>query len=194
MGNFYHNITVKGVPRKQLKEYLQENRIDAFLSKTHQNYTVIYSRFDDNPNVLSTAISKKFHCSTLLSLVYDDDIFKYLLCKDGDERDDYSDNTEFEYRQELELATMTGRKFNRQKPQSRFSGGNIPLLMQEFLQDCSANKIEKILHEREYTFATDRHADLFKLLGLPAVSVGYGYEYIHNEDYPPELSGEFEKT
>lgn len=42
----------------------------------------------------------------------------------------------------------------------------------------------------QYVFAIDRHAALVEVLGLPSQAVGFGFEYIENDELPDDLDPE----
>jgi hypothetical protein len=70
-------------------------------------------------------------------------------------------------------------------------GGNAKRLCAAF--NCNnVAEVERILRVswKEYPDTTDRHADLFRVLGLPDLAVGKGFEAIAQGYLPEGLSGD----
>ena len=192
MGNFYMNISIQGAPRNAVKDYLTQKQIDAFISQEHDFWTVIFPIENGDPEQLGMKISEKLGCVTMSCSVYDDDIFRYALFRSGREIDRYTDNVLAEHALEADYFEAMEEEFTNEIPDSRFSGGNVSALAGEFKAQKAESTLHEILTNEDYTFATDRHSDLFTALGLPSVAVGIGYCYITSGDYPSEYSGEFE--
>jgi hypothetical protein len=62
-------------------------------------------------------------------------------------------------------------------------GGNIKLLADIFNVKSEITELKSILYStfdkgKQYSAAMDRHTDLVKLLKLPEVSIGFGYNYV----------------
>ena len=154
--------------------------LKAFVSPAEGKYTVIYPELMQfaSPSLqdIWARVSKKLKVAIIVTSVYDDDTLQYELWKNGELVDHYESDP-----------SAMGDESKPDTPQ----GGNPNLLCATY--HCTdESKIKTILYlshiDKKYVFETDRHKDLAASLGLPGISVGYGYEYINQGEIPPGLT------
>lgn len=180
MGAFYTNLTMKGPSQEEILKAFRGRQ--AYISPTVDGNTVVYDEQceEQSPAVLtdlSSKLSKELNCLVLIVLNHDDDILFYRLYNKGELVDEYCSSPE---------------NFEETDEPSGPKGGNSELLTNLF-KAGNKSSIEEILRsnpfvEDKYAFATERHADLVKALGLPAWAVGYGYAYIAQGEIPGGLT------
>lgn len=178
MGNFYVNITAKGPKQQDLANYLRGKNSSAFLSPTIAGVTTIYEAGCDRQefkyiSALTADLSRELTCPALAVVNHDDDWFGYEFYRDGLLDHEYD--------------AWPGY-FDPDVGPAPPAGGNAASLCQAFGGDVG--EVERVLrrgHEDEgrYVFQIERHDALVKALGLPDLSVGYGYKYLSRGDFPP---------
>jgi hypothetical protein len=112
MGNYYSNITLYKAEQEELTNYLSNKRVEAYVSPTINNYTIVYLDYlkyskvkDFIPNtreiwdtygsnqatliILASHLSQRFYCSALSVCVDNDYGFWYHLNKNGERLDEY---------------------------------------------------------------------------------------------------------
>jgi hypothetical protein len=179
MGAFYVNYTVKGADRKSIIKALSGR--SAFVSPERNGYTVVFDKESDsqNQNViakLAAQLSASLHCSVLTVLNHDSDILWYQLYESGTLTDQYNSTPDY-WLPKSEPALP--------------DGGDTRRLCAAF--ECSdVAEVERTLRVswKEYPDATDRHAHLVRVLGLPSFAVGYGFAAITRGYLPDGMSVE----
>jgi hypothetical protein len=163
-------------------EYLTQQGLRAYVSPTVKRVTVIGEAQCDTQkehvlDALAARLSKQFDCPALAVLNHDDDVLLYKLYIHGLPSDAYDSTPGY-----FEGARSPVPK-----------GGNARLLCTTFGAGQNADPVEKILRSRSgrgYMSEMDRHGDLAEALGLPAFSVGFGYEYLDSGELPEGLAAE----
>jgi hypothetical protein len=70
------------------------------------------------------------------------------------------------------------------------AGGNGGLVAETLDVPESARRVHRILHEEEFALQIERHEELARTLGLPEISVGFGYRYLERGEFPSDLTQE----
>jgi hypothetical protein len=78
-------------------------------------------------------------------------------------------------------------EFSNRRPASIPEGGSEQTLVAIFKVAEAEKRVKEILHEREYAVQIERHAELAEALGLPSISVGFGYRYLERGELPIDL-------
>lgn len=170
MGQTFANITVKGQKQNILIDYLNKFKRNAYVSPSVNDFVVVYDEYSESNleelSKLSLQISKDLCCVTFSIAIYDESWFAYELYENGNCIDEYISSGKDAFPEggnTLKLCTILGAK------------GTI-------------NKVRPILREptteKVYLFASQRHQELVKKLGLSIWSTDIigGYQYIDEEE------------
>ena len=180
MGSFYVNHIVKSESGAGVLKALAGR--SAFIAKAGDGCVMVFDEESDSQNAevmfnLGAELSGQLECPVLAVLNHDDDILAYGLFENGELTDQYNSAPDY-FDPDGELAD----------PQ----GGDAKRLAKAFGSQ-NADRVGEILRkssygEDGYTFATDRHADLARALGLPEVWINLGFNYLAQGALPSGLS------
>ena len=177
MGSFYTNITLRTDHHDAVVEALHDLHRDAFVSPLDKGCVVVFDRKCEDQDVdtlkqLGGALSTRLKCPALAILVHDDDILVYELYDGGKLLDEYNSSP---------------RYFD-SGPGEEPEGGDASALGKAF-GVANTSGIEEILQtpragggDEGYVFEYERHEALVEALGIPAIAVGAGYNYIEEGD------------
>ena len=179
MGNFYTNVTLRGVSLGKLQLILVELGCSAIISPTTAGYTVVSERKCEEQDLdvlkaLAVELSKRAHCPALAVLNHDDSQLTYNLCDDGNLVDAYCSCPSY----------FTGEGSDAPV------GGDAARLLETFDVDGDAKELERVLRasgiadDSEFALEIDRHGQIAALLRMPAYVVGFGYDYVTAGDIP----------
>jgi hypothetical protein len=176
MGNFYTNYTLRG-PSQQAVAAALVGR-SAIVTPAQNGCVVVFDEQSDDQDSaviseLASHLSRELRCPVLAVLNHDDDILWYQLYLSGELADEYDSSPGY---------------FDPSAEPSAPAGGDPQKLCIAFGASAVA-EVEGVLRkssydEGGYTFALDRHADLARVLGIPAFGVGAGFCYISNGELP----------
>lgn len=171
MGSFYSSHVLRGPSQAQVLKWLGDR--PAFVSQTVAGNTVVLDAACESQDgralaALASGMSAHFGCAVLALLNHDDDILYFELYENGRKIDEYN--------------SMPGY-FGDGDPEAGPAGGDAARLAAIFGAANSA-QVEDVLRKRDYAFAVERHMDLALALGLPAFSVGLGYTYAKDGQFP----------
>ncbi len=182
MGNFYTNYTLRGPSQEAVAEALVGR--SAFVTPAFNGSVVVYDEQSDEQDEdaiieLAGWLSREFRCPVLSVLNHDDDILWYQLFLNGVLTDEYDSCPDY---------------FDPDAEPSPPAGGNAQILCDAF-GATNVAAVELVLRtsgldEAGYTFEVERHEELAELLGLPPFSVGAGYNYIAQGEFPDGLEEE----
>jgi hypothetical protein len=172
MGAFYTNITVRHADVDAVIAVLEKLRRDAFVTPTHNGAVVVFDAHIESQDArdidrLASPISKRLRSAALLALNHDDDLLYYALLESGRLIDEYNSRPGY----------FDGT-------QQEAVGGDARKLAAAFGVPDRADRLDRLLHATKYTFETERHAALVRLLGLPPAAVGSGYDTISQGELP----------
>jgi len=180
MGNFYANFTVR-TPNQSAVAAALDGR-SAIVTPPEGECVVVADEEADTKNTevirsLSQSLSSRLGCPVLAVLNHDDDILWYCLVKSGEIVDEYDSSPGY---------------FDSDAEPSPPAGGDAKELCSAF-ESPAVDRVEEVLRKSSYdddgyVFAYERHADLAAALGLPALSVGLGFDYASEGDLPEDLS------
>lgn len=167
MGNFYTNITLGGVAAEEVAAALEERQRTALVAPHHPGGVTVFDRGCEaqDPGVLgglAQALSASLRCPALAVLNHDDDILALVLYRAGSLEAEYETGHTADLRV-APLCTAWGRPWV-----------TLPVWL--------------LLHGPRPLFEVARHFLLARLLGLPSWSVGTGYKYLQQGEYPEGLS------
>jgi hypothetical protein len=181
-GKFYANVTLSGPHHSAVVEFLRTAGYVAYVAPTASGFTVVYEQGCDTQDDAALAefgetLSGHFGCPALVALVHDDDVFAYLLYRNGERIDEYD-------------STPGYFDSNECLPPS---GGRADVLCQALGSPAAAPEVERILRtpngtDSPYLAETDRHMALVRALGLPISAVSLGYAYARGGGHPQGLS------
>ena len=182
MGSFYvHFILHYNDADKAASALLHRS---AFLIRTGTGNILIAEKEAESQSRSMTRsftrnLSQKLHCPVLSIGNHDDDILWYYLAVNGRITDEYDSFPAY---------------FNKTDNSSPPSEGKAKVLCAAFGKRNAA-RVEEILRKSSdnddgYLFASDRHKDLAKALGIPAFSVGLGFNNILEDGLPDGISGD----
>lgn len=172
MGSFYTSHTLHGPSQDRVLEWLAGR--PAYVSTTDRSVTTVLDKECESQDgeslaTLAQQLSEHFGCAVLAVLNHDDDILYFELYESGEKTDEYNSSPGY-FGEEVEDDGPTGGDADRLV--AAFGAG-------------SAENVGIVLRKPDYVFATERHRDLFAALGLPAASVGLGFNYVEAGDLPP---------
>jgi hypothetical protein len=182
MGNFYTNYVLRGPSQQSVADELTGRR--STVTPAQNGCVVVFDAQSDEQDMkqiaeLAARLSRRFSCPVLALLNHDDDVFWYQLYENGEKSDEYDSSPGY---------------FDPSAEPSAPNGGNAQKLCSAF-GATDATGVERILRqssydENSYTFAVQRHADLFRSLGLPEFGVGISYASLERGEYPEGLTSE----
>jgi hypothetical protein len=160
MGAFYGSITLIGATQADVVTQLEGR--DAAVSHEIGDYLVVFdwSLDDQDTEAIQELIFNLTHdlqCTAFMVLVHDDDVLVYTCDRCGEEVDSYNSAPSYFDFDSTEVLPPRG--------------GDAKSLCSVFL-DADPSLLHIILHERKYSFESDRHRDLVAALGVPAFTVG----------------------
>ncbi|MGZ5640025.1 MAG: hypothetical protein ACXWIT_25535 [Burkholderiales bacterium] len=173
MGSFYTSHTARGPSQQELLDWLGTR--PALVSKTEAGATVVLDaacegQDGETLSELAAQISSHFRCVVLAVLNHDDDILYFELHENGEKTDEYNSNPAY---------------FDDHAESDAPRGGDADRLCSVFGASDDPDKVNAVLRDTEFVFATERHDALAHALGLPLHSVGVGYSYVSEGDLPP---------
>jgi len=175
VGSYYANLTLKGPSQEQVLAYLAESTRNAYVSPTVGDCTVVYDQqVEQDPAALAAAadeLSRALECVALAVLNQNDDVLFYELYRAGEWVDEYNSTPGY----------FAG------DGDASAEGGDAEKLCTAFDLPDAAADAAAILHGDDYPAATDRHAALAALLGLPPFCAGTGYTDLEGGQYHDEL-------
>jgi hypothetical protein len=201
MGMFYHNLTLRGARQKDVVELLRVIDREAIVSKTIDNFVVVFDReyaaggvidrrlmdpdgFGYEPEKtewqpLVATLTRELACVGFGTEVHDDDYFYYELFGCGENIDTYVSKAE---------------RFQLSRYALPETCGDASLLCELLGATDSEHQIHALLHGGavDYVFAHDFHNDLVRALGLPIISGSWRYEIAKGWiDFPEQHHNEF---
>jgi len=179
MGNFYTNYTLRGPGQQEVATALAGRA--AIVTPEQDGCVVVFDQQSEEQDQhvigeVASRLSRRFNCPVLAVLNHDDDIFWYQLFLNGKLADEYD---------------STPGYFDRAAEPSEPAGGDAQKLCSAF-ESSNTDEAQEILRrscfgENGYSFAVERHADLVRVLGIPAFGVGAGYHYMSEGQLPEGL-------
>lgn len=197
MGSFCTNITLVGVDPDAVAPLLEQAGRAAYLGGAG-GHTVVYDELgeaqDGSHAALAQELSAALGCVALASLNHDDDILYLQAFEDGEVRGEYNSAPDhFDDVDELvELGVVDpepaagpgagglGRE--------RWNLGLDPARLVALVGTGDADSLAHVAAS-DAVFASDLHAQLVEVLGLPAAAVGAGYRYLERGEVPTDLDG-----
>jgi hypothetical protein len=182
VGNFYANFTVRSQEPEAVARALAGR--NALVTPATNGCVVVFEETSDAFDLQATAeiaahLSLTLKCAVLAVANYDDDVLCYQLFETGKQVDTYD--------------SCPGYFDGSPSAKDGTSGGEGRLLCAAF-GVSNPEVIDTILRAPEgdggYTFAVDRHHDLFAALRLPDFGVGIGYRYLEQGELPEGLRAE----
>jgi hypothetical protein len=188
MGNWYTNVSLKGVPQGAAVAVLEDLGRRAYVTPESQGWIVIYDeetdKFDLNVlESLALTLSTRLSCTALASCNADDDVLWLALYENGALATRYASSPAFfedgdEFPARIEAARIFARAF--QKPDAAH-----PVLRVLRKSHGVLGLLSIWLKVRlAYLFEVHRHRDLCSLLEMPRAGVGLGYRYISKGETP----------
>jgi hypothetical protein len=177
MGSFYTNITLRTTKQSSVVDALRSARRDAFVSEPVSGCTVVFDSECEDQDIevlksLASLLSSELRCPALSVLIHDDDVLIYVLHENGKLVDEYNSAPEY---------------FNTADAGAP-EGGNAQVLCRAFGAHGSVGKVDAALRvsrsDEAFVFETERHEELVNALGLPAIAVSTGYNYIEQGELP----------
>lgn len=179
MGSFYGNVTLRGPQQPAVTAYLEREGRAAYVSPTVGQATVVYDGAEGDA-ALAAALSRVFTCPALAVRVHDSDILQYTLYDAGARTDAYDSWPGYFDEDADDDAPVVP------------SGGDPRRLCAAFAAAGAVDAVAAILQatadDDRYVLADDRHGDLCRALGLPAIAVGLGYRSLDRGELPPGLA------
>lgn len=182
MGNFYTNYTVRGPSQRAVASALAGR--SALVTPAQDGCVVVFDESSEDQDhdaigELAARLARQFLCPVLAVVNHDDDILWYRLYQSGALIDQYDSCPDY---------------FDPEADPAGPSGGDAQKLCAAFAADGVA-EVEVVLRKSGldddgYTFEVERHAELVRLLGLPAFAVGAGYHYVSQGEVPEGLTAE----
>lgn len=179
MGNFYTNYTLRGPSLESVADALRGR--NAIVSRSKNTCVVVFDEASEQDQEvigkLGAQLSSTWSCPVLAVLNHDDDILWYDLYVNGSLSDRYDSSPGY-FDADAEPAPPIGG--DAQKLCTAFGATDV-------------ETIESVLRRSSYdddgyAFASERHADLVRALGLPQFAVGTAYSSLERNEYPEGLS------
>lgn len=169
MGNLYVNHTVRTGDASAVAGVLRVAGRRAWVAPAVDGQVVVYDEAADSQaepafRGVARLLSRELGAPCLMVLNHDDSVLLYELYEAGQRTEAYSSNPAF----------PNGR--------GKRSGGGRRLCT-VWGRAAAAFEVAGIL-SRDFLFAWQRHAELAKALALPEHSVGSGFGYIEQGEFP----------
>jgi len=173
MGNFYTNVTLRTTEREALIEHLRDQGRSCFVSPTYNGFTTVYDRLCEEQDTsdledLAVDLSSRFRCSALAVLNHDDDVLWIGLAREGEWLTTYHSD--------------------------QVSSGSACQLAKEFRVVGLLPLVWFLMRWPFVLFEIWRHGALASALGIPKITVGFGYKYLSRGERPEENADEFESV
>jgi hypothetical protein len=173
MGNFYTNVTLRTAERQALIEHMRARGRSCFVSPTYNGFTTIYDRLCEEQDTsdleaLATDLSSRFHCSALAVLNHHDDVLWMGLAREGKWLTTYHSD--------------------------QVSSGSAWRLAKDFKVIGLVPLVWFLMRWPVVLFEIWRHGALASVLGIPKVTVGFGYKYLSRGERPHEDAEQFESV
>lgn len=176
MGSFYTNIVVPGVEVSATFDTLEDLGRAAFVAAAGEAGAIVYDEECDTQDpgalaMLGSELSRALKRPAWCVLNHDDDVLWYQLFVDGAPVDEYDSSPGY---------------FEEEEPRPP-QGGAAETLAGAFGRPERAAAVEAILRRQDVLFASERHRDLARELGLPPEGVTMGFTYLEAGEVPPGL-------
>ena len=176
MGSFYTNIAVPGAEVAAALEALEELGRVAYVVAAGEKGALVYDEECDRQDpaalaMLGSELSRTLGHPAWCVLNHDDDVLWYQLFVDGEPVDEYD---------------STPGYFEAEEPEPP-RGGSAETLAGAFGRPERAAAVEAILRRQDVLFASERHRDLARELGIPPDGVTLGFTYLEAGEVPPGL-------
>lgn len=169
MGIQYGNLTLQGVVREQLVDYLSQIGRNTYVTPMINNFITVYDRAADGPNredlaklikldskakeivnqyrygpyfalaILAHHLSEVFSCPALAVDVYDGSYFWYHLCQNGKRIDEYTTWGDDDWR--------PGKLLNDFPKDPQIKGGDSRIICGAFNREMVIEEVETILRK-----------------------------------------------
>lgn len=172
MSTWYSAITLSGPDPNEVVQFLKRTNVDAYVTYDNDGFTTVFERESDLDHFvlqdLAAGLSAAFSCGAIAVTVADT-VFVYFLYESGRLVDLFnSDPDVFDW----------GMNFPER-------GGNGKTISIVFDTDGIESELEEILdRDTRYADASNRHANLFEVLGISHDTIGLGYRYLQEEGLP----------
>jgi hypothetical protein len=190
MGNWYTNISLKDVNPSEVLSRLNELGRTAIVTPSVDGWLVVYDqecdKFDlDILESLALTLSTHLQCTAIPCFNADDDVLWLAIYENGKRTSRYTSSLEeFEDRSEFpaprEFAAALCRVFGKPEPVRE-----IVAILQRSRGALGLLRLMKI--PLAYVVEIERHQDLAALLGIPAASVGLGFQYVSRGELAPGM-------
>lgn len=179
MGSFYTNLTVRCDDQERVTGVLRSLGRSAFISPAMDGMVVVYDEAceEQDPEELASLaadLSGELGAGVLGALNHDDDVLILFAAQGGEVVDTYNSCPAF----------FTGE--GSESPE----GGDARVIAQAVSPNADTKALEAALRDEELFLATERHEAIVQALGLPGVSVGFGFSYLEEGEFPEGLSPE----
>jgi hypothetical protein len=169
MGNFYTNVILRTIDRQAVITHMRDHGRACFVSSTSREFTTVYDRLCEDQDLdhletLAVELSSRFHCAALAVLNHDDDVLWIGLVRDGEWITRYSSD--------------------------RIWSGNAWQLAREFKAVGLLPLVWFLMRWPIVLFEVWRHSAMASVLGIPKVSVGFGYDYLSRGERPFSKNGD----
>jgi hypothetical protein len=182
MGQFYVNYTLRGVTQDAVAKAFAGRA--GIVTPSANDTVVAFDKESANQDQgvissLAAKLSGELRCPVLAVMDHDDDILWYQLYIDGELQDEYD---------------STPGYFDPTAQPSAPAGGNAARLCSAF-GSSNVEEVERVLRKSSfdddgYTFASERHGDLVRALGISSFGVGTAYESFEYDELPDGLSAD----
>ena len=182
MGQFYVNYTLRGVTQNAVAKALTGRA--CIVTPSANDTVVAFDEESENQDqdvisALAVELSGKLRCPVLAVMDHDDDILWYQLYTDGELQDEYD---------------STPGYFDPAAQPSAPAGGDAAELCSAF-GSSNVVEVERVLRKSSfdddgYAFASERHGDLVKALGLSPFAVATAYASFEYDELPDGLSAD----
>jgi hypothetical protein len=182
MGWSYSHVALFGPAQEDVSQTLAGRH--AVISPTIGGVTLVASEefASHDPQQIanfSIMLATTLNCAALVISEYDDDVLSYRLIESGKITDEYNSGPDY--------FDFAGKHVPPRGPQ----GGDAIRLCQALGRPEVAKEVGSALRKDDMGLsAPNRHAELAAILGMPAFSVGFDYEAVHDRELPEGLNEE----
>ena len=182
MGWSYSHVALFGPSQEDVSQTLAGR--PAVISPTIDGVTLVASEefaSHDSEQIanFSIKLATALNCVALVIEEYDDDVLSYQLIESVKITDEYISAPDY--------FDFAGKHTPPRGPQ----GGDAVRLCQALGRPEVAKEVESALRKDDAGLsAPDRHAEFVAILGMPAFSVGFDYEALHDRELPEGLNEE----